>query len=429
VQTFEPLHLDPPAGVASRLKIGGVYLITGGLGGIGLALAEFLAARVQAKLILVGRSALPDRKQWADRLATHDDRDETSRRIRKVQAIEQAGAEVLVAAADVTDRDQMAEVIALAKKRFGSIDGVIHSAGNPDNAGVIQRRTKEDTDAILAAKVQGTLVLDELLARNGLDFFVLCSSRSTLISGVSFGQVGYIAANEFLDAFAFYKKSVDDVFTMTINWDPWREVGLSGRAAQNPAGAAPAEPELTATNSLSEAEGVETFNRVLNYSLARVVVSVMPLDAPERNVTVNQRLTQHLTRRLPTVKDKTVALPTAKHARPAQAGRPVTPPTNKVERTLAAMWQELLGLREVGVDDNFFDLGGDSLLLLRIQAGILETFDVSLSSAEMFQHTTIKSLAQRLGQPAAQPTGLGAIQSRAQLQRAALGHRAPPPER
>jgi acyl transferase domain-containing protein len=122
------------------------------------------------------------------------------------------------------------------------------------------------------------------------------------------------------------------------------------------------------------------------------------------------------------VRTATVPLPT-RHARPAKAGTAVTPPTNKAEQVLAGLWQDLLGLQEVGVDDNFFDLGGDSLLLLRIQAGILEKFDVNLSSAEMFQHTTIKSLARRLSQTAAEPAGLEAIQSRAQLQRAALGRR------
>jgi acyl carrier protein len=420
-QAFERLHLDPPGGVASRLKIGGVYLITGGLGGIGLALAQFLAARVQAKLILVGRSALPPADQWTDWLATHEPEDETSRQIGKVQLLEKSGAEVLVLAADVADRDRMQEVIALAQSRFGRIDGVIHSAGSADHGGVIQRRTKEATDAILSAKVQGTLVLDELLAGSALDFFVLCSTRSTLISGAAYGQVGYIAANEFLDAFAFYKKSRDEVYTVAINWDPWREVGMAVRTGHAEAGQA--GRELTNANSLSESEGVDAFNRLLNYSLPRVVVTVVDLDAPERNPTVNQHLTQHLTRRLPgVVKQPTVPLQ-SKHARPAKAGAVVTPPTNKVERVLAGMWQELLGIEEVGVDDNFFDLGGDSLLLLRIQAGILEKFDVNLSSAEMFQHTTIKSLARRVSQPVAEPTGLGAIQNRAQLQRAALGRR------
>src|SRR5208282_1596400 len=185
VQTFERIHLEPPKGAASRLKANGVYLITGGLGGIGLALAEFLATSVQAKLILVGRSELPPKDQWADWLATHDDQDEISCRIKKVQSIESAGAEIMVVAADVANYDRMREVIALARSRFGHINGVIHSAGSADYAGVIQRRTKEATEEILAAKVKGTLVLNELLANSGLDFLVLCSTCGNVVPGVA----------------------------------------------------------------------------------------------------------------------------------------------------------------------------------------------------------------------------------------------------
>jgi len=415
VQAFERIHLDPPAGIALRLKANGVYLITGGLGGIGLALAEFLATRVQAKLILVGRSVIPAREQWAAWLATHPVQDETSQRIKNIQLFENAGAEVLILSADVADRDRMQEVIALARSRFGHIDGVIHSAGIADQGGVIQRRTKESTEEILAAKVKGTLILDELLAKSGLDFLVLCSTRSTNVSGASFGQVGYIAANEFLDAFAFHKRAVDDGYTVTINWDPWRDVGMAVQTSQELTRTRRMVRELTSENSLSPAEGMEAFNRIIHYGFARVIVSATALDAPERNLTV----IEHATQRLPMIGKP----PTARHARPAEIGKAFTAPTNEIERVLANIWQELLGLQEVGVDDNFFDLGGDSLLLLRVQASILEGLKVNLSSAEMFQHTTIRALAQRLSQPAAKPAGLGAVQDRAQLQRAALGHR------
>jgi acyl transferase domain-containing protein len=416
VERYDRMRLEPPAGLASRLKMNGVYLITGGLGGIGLALAEFLARRVQAKLILVGRSALPPRDQWPDWLTNHDDQDETSCRIKKIQSMEQAGAEVLVLAADAADEHRMREVLALAKSRFGAVNGVIHAAGCVDDAGVIQRRTKKATDEILAAKVKGTLVLDELFAGSGLDFLVLCSTRSTVVPGGSFGQAGYIAANEFLDAFAAYQRSRDDGYTVTINWDPWREVGMADRAVRTQARAGKKTRELTSANSLTPAEGAEAFHRILNDSFTRVAVSVADLDA----------LRASFVESLPTavIDRESGSLPGPRHARP-EMDAAFSAPTNELEGKLATIWQELLGLREVGVDDNFFDLGGDSLLLLRVQAGVRQKLGTDLSSAEMFQHSTIRTLAQRLGQPAAKPAGLGAAQDRAQLQKAALAGRRP----
>ncbi|HLO48213.1 MAG TPA: SDR family NAD(P)-dependent oxidoreductase, partial [Kamptonema sp.] len=208
---------------------GGVYLITGGLGGIGLVLAENLAKTVRAKLVLVGRSAFPDRNERSHWLATHDRQDNISSKIRKILELEESGAEVLVATADVTNLEQMQVAIDLAQKQFGQINGVIHAAGVP-GGGVIQRKTRQEAERILAPKVKGTLVLDFLLKDIELDFFVLFSSLASVIGGV--GQVDYAGANAFLDAFSHYKNSTNGTFTTCINWDAWQEVGMAASAVK-----------------------------------------------------------------------------------------------------------------------------------------------------------------------------------------------------
>ena len=229
VQTFEPVPLESATASTPRLREGGVYLITGGLGGIGLVLAEHLARTVRAKLVLTGRSALPARDEWTEWLANHSESDQTSHKVRKLQELETLGAEVLVLRADVADLVQMQAAIAQALKRFGEINGVIHAAGVP-GGGVIQRKTPEEAERILAPKVKGTLVLDAILKDMSLDFFVLCSSLVS-IQGI-FGQVDYAAANAFLDAFAHDKTSRDGTFTLSINWDTWQEVGMAAKAAK-----------------------------------------------------------------------------------------------------------------------------------------------------------------------------------------------------
>ncbi|MEG3898425.1 MULTISPECIES: type I polyketide synthase [unclassified Microcoleus] len=224
LQTFEPVKLNEAREETPVLREGGVYLITGGLGGIGLVLAENLAKTVKAKLVLVGRSAFPDRNERSQWLATHDRQDNISRKIRKLLEFEESGAEILVATADVTNLEQMQVAIDLAQKQFGHIDGVIHAAGVP-GGGIIQRKTREEAERILAPKVKGTLVLDILLKDVELDFFVLFSSLASVIGGV--GQVDYAGANAFLDAFSHYKNSTNGTFTTCINWDAWQEVGMA----------------------------------------------------------------------------------------------------------------------------------------------------------------------------------------------------------
>ncbi len=229
VQTFEPIRLDKAVEATPRLREKGVYLITGGLGGIGLVLAEHLAKSMRAKLILISRSAFPERDEWEQWLATHDEQDRVSRKIRKVQTIEKLGAEILIVRADVANLEQMQVAITQALAHFDQIHGVIHAAGVP-GGGAIQRKTREIADTVFVSKVRGTLVLDVLFKKIELDFFVLCSSLTSILGG--FGQVDYCGANSFLDAFVHYKTEKDGTFTVCINWDAWQEVGMAAEATK-----------------------------------------------------------------------------------------------------------------------------------------------------------------------------------------------------
>jgi amino acid adenylation domain-containing protein len=211
---------------SGRLKENGVYLITGGLGGVGLTLAEKLVREAHAKLILTCRSGFPERAEWEQWVASHGEQDERSRIIRKLQAMEQMGAEILVISADVAERGAMHAALERAEKHFGQVSGVVHAAGVP-GGGIIQLKTAELAEAVLKAKVQGTLVLHSLLQDRRLDFFILCSSINSIIGG--FGQSDYSAANAFCDAFALANFQNRGCYTVSINWDRWNEVGMAAR--------------------------------------------------------------------------------------------------------------------------------------------------------------------------------------------------------
>ncbi|ACL75340.1 type I polyketide synthase [Ruminiclostridium cellulolyticum] len=211
-----------------RLKEKGVYLITGGLGGIGLVLAQYLAEETQAKLILTGRSVFPEKSEWDRWLSSHDENDEINKKICLLKTLEAAGAEVVVARADSADKVQMQELIASIRQRFGGINGVIHTAGVP-GGGIIQMRSADKMEAVLAPKVKGTLVLEEVLKGENLDFLVLCSSTLAILGGI--GQVDYCAANSFLDAFAHNYMLKYGTYAVSINWDAWEEVGMAVNSA------------------------------------------------------------------------------------------------------------------------------------------------------------------------------------------------------
>ncbi len=209
VREFAPVRLAGSG--RGRLRRGGVYLITGGRGGIGLVLARELARSVQAKLVLVGRSPVPAGDEWPHAL-------------REIEAL---GGEVLALAADVTDREALRKVRRLAEERFGAVHGILHAAGVPPG-GMIQLKTREALAAVLAPKVAGTRALAEVFAGAELDFLMLFSSLTSILG--AFGLVDHAAANAFLDAFA-HDAVRRGLPVVAVHWDTWLEVGQAAAAA------------------------------------------------------------------------------------------------------------------------------------------------------------------------------------------------------
>jgi len=220
----EPKELPPTQpGLPPRLRERGCYLVTGGLGGVGSLVGEWLARACKARLVLVGRRELPSRERWDAHVAAHGADDATSRLIQKARALESAGAEVFVGAADVADVAQMRAVVAAARKRFGPIHGVFHAAGVLDDA-LIAGKEQASVERVLAPKVQGALVLEGCLGAEPLDFTVLFSSTSATLGPP--GQVDYVAANAFLDAHA-QRRSAAGEPTVAVQWGAWNRVGMT----------------------------------------------------------------------------------------------------------------------------------------------------------------------------------------------------------
>ncbi|MDD1059816.1 acyltransferase domain-containing protein [Streptomyces cocklensis] len=222
-RTFEP---TPLADGGTGLRDGGVYLITGGLGGLGLAMAEHIAAAVaQPVLGLLGRSAFPPPDEWDGWLAAYGADDATSVRIRRLRQMADLGARVVLLQADVTDVQQMRQAVGdLRAAADGPVNGVVHAAGLPSQ-GMIVTRSPAGTGTVLAAKTRGLLVLDQVCAEDDLEFLLLCSSVTAVLGGP--GQSDYAAANAFLDAWAQAKRRESGLPVTAVGWDTWQETGMA----------------------------------------------------------------------------------------------------------------------------------------------------------------------------------------------------------
>ncbi|HZR34010.1 MAG TPA: amino acid adenylation domain-containing protein [Nevskia sp.] len=211
-----------PQAATPRLREGGVYLITGGLGGMGLALAAHLARHYRAQLVLASRTPLPCENDWP-RLSHEEP--ELGARLELYRSLRSAAGGLRLVQADVADPAQAHALVQAAMQDFGHIDGVIHAAG-VTGGGALQRRGEDTARAILRAKLHGTLALEAALAGVPHDFLFLCSSL-TALKGV-FGQADYTAANAFLDAYAQHADRPGRR-VVALNWDGWDEVGSYAR--------------------------------------------------------------------------------------------------------------------------------------------------------------------------------------------------------
>lgn len=371
IQTFEPMSLDAPPQAPSLLRTNGVYLITGGLGNIGLTLAEYLARTVQAKLVLVGRSAFPEPAEWDHWIATHGAGDAVSRRIQRLRALEELGAEVMTASAEVSDVDRLKEVVKQARTRFGVINGVVHGAGyttGHDSFCAIEEAGRETSERHFQPKIHGLLALENALDGPKPDFYLLLSSLSAVLGGLGFAA--YASANAFMDALSLKRNQEGGAPWISVNWDGW---DFSEGA--------------TSSDYVLPREGMEAFHRIFHSSPRQpVVVSTQDLESRfEKWI--------NLTSVRETPQTSGEPAPESRHARPS-LGTAYVAPRNQTEETVAGMWQQFLGLDKVGIHDNFFELGGHSLLAIQLVFRLRSTFQIEVSVHRLFECPTIAELAE-----------------------------------
>lgn len=372
----------PAVSRPSLLEDRGAYLITGGLGGIALELARWLAGETCARLVLLGRTGLPPRSEW-DRLAF--EQGTAGDRVRLVRQIEAAGSEVLVVEADLCDESAVARALTEAERRFGRIQGVIHAAGLVDREGVIQRRTREATDRVMAPKVRGTLVLDRLFRDRPVDFFVLCSALGATLYGLKFGEIGYVAGNDFLNAYGHAARSRGAVNAMSISWTDWIGIGMASRAHNRAQAGRGSDGGPTLLEGMTPAEGLDVFRRAM-----------------QRGLTETHVCTQDL--HLMLEQQEFVAAHGheafwAGGIQPAETHAPAPPDASsrtggdQVDEQLEVIWRDLLGVAEIAPEDDFFDVGGDSLVAIRMIERVKETFDVQQTLAGVFEAPTFRQFS------------------------------------
>lgn len=366
-------HMTPialPESPGSKFRHRGVYLFTGGLLEIGTAMCHYLAQTYQTRLVLLEPEPFPDPQEWDEWLVSHGPENAISERIRQVQALRQAGSEVIVVGIDWTNGVLIKKAVAEAISRFGPINGVIHNArllGERSFRMIAETRVLE-SEWHFQPKIHALRHLAEALGDHPLDFCLLNSSLSSVVGGV--GMAAYAAANSFIDAFAIGQHQHFGGVWTSVNWDAWLHTQVSLIS-----------PEW-AKYALASEEGVAALEQILAASgVDQIILSTVDLAA--RRQSLKSKSEQ------PISADKLQT----RHKRP-QLPVPYVAPASDHERLLAELWQSIFGIEQIGMLDNFFDLGGDSLLAVHAASQLKKEFAIDVPIVSLYERLTIRALAE-----------------------------------
>jgi iturin family lipopeptide synthetase A len=375
VQTFEPMPDGCGAPVMKREH--GHYLITGGLGGVGYEFALYLKRHdPSVTLTLVGRGILPPVTAWDTHLAASDGKDRIAESIRMIRALGSEGGAINYISADLGREDEVRELQRAAIAASGPVHGIFHAAGLPGNS-VMQTSSVESVEEVWAAKVRGTRFLGQAFDVMTLDFFMLCSSASSVMP---LGQADYCAANLFLDAYARERASTGGGHVIVINWGPWEHVGMASKISS---AAMSSRARGSPAHAISPAVAPYLFNVLFEHGPNQVVV--LPADFNDTFASF-EKFRASLAERTKPVSHAGM------HVRNLPA--PFDAPSTELESGVAAIWEGMFGIKQVGIRDNFFDLGGHSLLATQIVSKICSQYRVQLSLEAFFASPTIAGVSE-----------------------------------
>ncbi len=365
LKAFE-LEEEVASSTAVCLKEKGVYLITGGAGGLGLIFAEFLAKEYKARLVLTGRSSLP-----AERESRLDE-------IRKL------GAEVLYLQADIANEQDARGLIGQCKSRFGEINGIIHSAGVIRDS-LIRNKTAQEMDAVLAPKVFGTSYLDELTRQDALDFFVTFSSLAAVAGNA--GQCDYSFANHYMDSFAAGREllraqGARSGKTLSLNWSLWAGGGMK----------LDEQTELyfkktLGINPLSAGTGLDAFVKGLASERSQFAV----LEGVQEKVEVAWGLRK---KKSPPAPSASSVPSTAAPASSEAAGDLVMRLQDELSRTVMEFLK--IGAADMDTSKILLDLGFDSIGLTTFANAINEKYQLDITPVLFFDYPSVSEIAKYL---------------------------------
>jgi acyl transferase domain-containing protein/acyl carrier protein len=360
---------------SARFLSDGTYLITGGLGALGLRLAQWMVERNARHLVLVGRRAA------------------TNEAARVIRTLEETGARIKVIQADVSVEEDVSRVVHTISSTMPALRGIIHAAGVIDD-GVLTEQTWGRFTQVMAPKVKGAWNLHKQTRGLNLDFFVLFSSIASVLGSPA--QANYAAANAFLDALA-HQRRTEGLPALSINWGPWADDGMAARNARTgwwqSRGVDDIDPQIA----------LDIFDQLLQNDLVQPVVlqaDWQKLLGQSAAVSVPPLLSRIIVERpAPTRSERRVLLQLLEQAPTEQRDHVLI----GYVRDLAARVLAFDPSEPLDTNQPLSEMGLDSLMALDLTKALSEAADASLPATLLFNYPTIEAVARYVSEKVFSP--------------------------
>ncbi|WP_139487904.1 type I polyketide synthase [Brevibacillus dissolubilis] len=389
IEKVAKADLSAPSDSKVEMEKDGVYMITGGLGRIGREIGKYITSQAQVKLVMVNRTQMPPKDQW-QAIADEATDESMTTIIKDLLSIEQSGSTVACYSADITSELQLSSVLEQVRKEHGPLKGIIHSAGV--GVGMQGALLKNDDihifSKVMEPKVEATWLLDTLTKQDPLDFMVLCSSAITMIGGSGSGS--YSAANAYLDAYSDYRNRQGRQ-TITINWPAWDKDGMIEMAK--------IDRDKQLFDIISPEDAIAAFHNILSHPQNKTIVG--ELNDASSIFQLGDLLPFSLSDELKTEiakkvdpKQKSTAVKANRKLAPVKLTGRKDQNFSEIEKEIATIWGDVLGFEEFSIYDNFFEIGGDSILMTKVHAQIEAKFPGQVKVTDLFGFPNISKLAQ-----------------------------------
>ena len=347
------------------LRPDATYLITGGLGGLGIETTKWMIQHGAKHIILMGRNG-PSLavKGFLDKM-------------------QDGGIDIQISLGDVSNPSDVEKVMEMIQQNMPQLQGVIHAAGVLDDGSILNLTSKR-MEYVFKPKVNGTWNLFKSILDFPLDFFVFYSSAVSVLG--SPGQGNYAAASAYQDAMAYLMRN-QGIPAISINWGPWAEVGLAAETIEK------LKEENASTEHMIKVINIDHGLSMLELLLSEETPQVMVLPFDLKNL-IELYPTAAGMPYLEEVGGKETHVAHL-YARPKLRQQYVAP-RNEIEKKLAELWRQTLHIDQVGVKDSFFELGGDSVLAAQILSLAQKSFGIRINPQDAFKAFTIERLAEML---------------------------------